>query len=440
MNSTFCLTAVGDVYLAKRLRDESHPGFLEVASLLRAGEARFGNIEMLLHDYDSAPAAQCQGAWAAAPTHLAEEIDWLGVNLASLAHNHTSDYGHGGVASTRQALDRLKITHAGTGLHLAAARAPSYLETSSGRCALIAATSTFLPQAPAGYQRADALGRPGVNPLRFETVYEVDDTAFKALERLLAEIPARPLRGHREGPMQHRGAADGALDFMGNRFVQAKAFAVRSRCNLVDLVEICASVAEARSQADWVVVSIHSHEYDRTQEEPPAFVTEFSRAAIDAGADIVIGHGPHVLRGVEVYNGRPILYSLGAFVFQPYLFPQQPADFYEALGLDRDASLEDAYALRSKGGGFFENRKFWETVVVRCEFGPAETRLVFHPIDLLTGIEDTTGLPMVAKGEQGLAILNRLIGLSEPLTQRFTIDRNACTATLVIHRNQSKSS
>src|SRR6185436_14975432 len=40
------------------------------------------------------------------------------------------------------------------------------------------------------------------------------------------------------------------------------------------------------------------------------------RSAIDAGADLVVGHGPHVLNGVEMYKGKPILYSLGHFYMQ----------------------------------------------------------------------------------------------------------------------------
>jgi poly-gamma-glutamate synthesis protein (capsule biosynthesis protein) len=40
------------------------------------------------------------------------------------------------------------------------------------------------------------------------------------------------------------------------------------------------------------------------------------RSAIDAGADLVVGHGPHVLNGVELYKGKPILYSLGHFYMQ----------------------------------------------------------------------------------------------------------------------------
>ena len=40
----------------------------------------------------------------------------------------------------------------------------------------------------------------------------------------------------------------------------------------------------------------------------------WARAVIDAGADAVVGHGPHVLRGMEFYRGRPIVYSLGNFL------------------------------------------------------------------------------------------------------------------------------
>jgi hypothetical protein len=48
--------------------------------------------------------------------------------------------------------------------------------------------------------------------------------------------------------------------------------------------------------------------------EPRGDLRRWARAVIDAGADAVIGHGPHVLRGIEFYRGRPIVYSLGNFL------------------------------------------------------------------------------------------------------------------------------
>ena len=63
--------------------------------------------------------------------------------------------------------------------------------------------------------------------------------------------------------------------------------------------------------ADWVIVSVHCHESGTHRDEPPAFLEAFARAAIDEGADMFFGHGPHVTRGIEIYKGKPILYSLG---------------------------------------------------------------------------------------------------------------------------------
>lgn len=78
------------------------------------------------------------------------------------------------------------------------------------------------------------------------------------------------------------------------------------------------SVAEAKSQADVVIVSMHSgNEY---VENPNTSQTTFARAAIDAGADIVIGHHPHVVQTMERYKDKYIFYSLGNFIFdQPQM-------------------------------------------------------------------------------------------------------------------------
>jgi len=84
-------------------------------------------------------------------------------------------------------------------------------------------------------------------------------------------------------------------------------------------------VAELAARADLVVVSVHGGaegaDAQHTPDGTETFIGEdrgnlraFAHTAIDAGADLVFGHGPHVLRGLEVYNGRLIAYSLGNFV------------------------------------------------------------------------------------------------------------------------------
>ncbi len=73
------------------------------------------------------------------------------------------------------------------------------------------------------------------------------------------------------------------------------------------------SVKEAKRKADFVIVSMHAGiEYAK---KPNNSQINFARAAIDAGADLVIGHHPHVVQTMEKYKGKYIFYSLGNFVF-----------------------------------------------------------------------------------------------------------------------------
>jgi len=72
-------------------------------------------------------------------------------------------------------------------------------------------------------------------------------------------------------------------------------------------------IGRAKANYDYVVVSFHWGAEKAT--EPKPYQLAAAHLAIDAGADLVIGHHPHVLQGIELYKGRTILYSLGNFVF-----------------------------------------------------------------------------------------------------------------------------
>lgn len=146
------------------------------------------------------------------------------------------------------------------------------------------------------------------------------------------------------------GAGSARLMFGGAEYVVGNEIKISSKANKYDIKELQVSVRDARQQAYWVVVSIHSHEAaDPKDLRPPAeFVIEFAHAMIDAGAGVVVGHGPHVLRGIEVYKGRPIFYSLANFIFENDLVELQPADSYELLGLDGDSLPSDYFSRRSK--------------------------------------------------------------------------------------------
>jgi len=92
-----------------------------------------------------------------------------------------------------------------------------------------------------------------------------------------------------------------------------------------DLAAASQLVAQAKAQSDYVIVTFHvgaegddavfhGNGSEVFLGEDRGNAVAFSRATIDAGADLVVGHGPHVLRAIECYQGRPIFHSLGNFI------------------------------------------------------------------------------------------------------------------------------
>lgn len=77
-----------------------------------------------------------------------------------------------------------------------------------------------------------------------------------------------------------------------------------------------AAIADAKRQSDIVILSVHSHQFaDGSKKNPPEFIKIFVRKCIDAGATIVVCHGPHVVRGIEVYNSGVVFYGLEILFF-----------------------------------------------------------------------------------------------------------------------------
>jgi poly-gamma-glutamate synthesis protein (capsule biosynthesis protein) len=268
------------------------------------------------------------------------------------------------------------------------------------------------------------LGRPGLNPLRFQTTYAVDAEAMAALRRIADALHLEELAKQRL--MWDLPRDESVYPFLDRRFVEAPRFAIRSQAHEGDLAGHVRWIDHARRQADWVVVSLHSHEFETAKDVPAAFMVEFAHACIDAGADAFIGHGPHLLRGIELYKDRPVFYGLGNFIFQNDLVLRQPADVYEQFKLPPDATPADLYDRRSQHDtiGFAADARYWESVVVACELrrdGPPCVRL--HPIELgFGGPRSRRGVPRLAEPAHGRAILDRLAALCAPFGTAITAD------------------
>lgn len=402
---TMTLALAGDAIITRRLSPYREPRFLELRDLIRGATAAFANLEILFHDYepDVIPAAESGGTYMRGDPELAEELAWMGFDLVSMANNHALDFGVGGSRHTLAAIEAAGLVHAGVGDNLAEARAPAYLETPGGRVALISIASTFADAMRAGAQRSDMRGRPGLSPMRYETRVTLTEEEMAGLKRAVARW--RP------------GAARGeSVGIGGVRFVVGPDPGTRTVPNAADLEALLDVVREARRQADWVIVTSHTHEGAGSREVPADFIVEVARAAIDAGADVFVGHGPHVLRGIEIHQGKPIFYSLANFIFQNETVERQPADNYEAFGLGPEAWPGEFQDVRidAMGGGFPADPAYWESVVAVPEFADGRLREVrLYPVTLGHGLDRAVrGRPMLADRELGDRILAGLGELS----------------------------
>jgi poly-gamma-glutamate synthesis protein (capsule biosynthesis protein) len=166
------------------------------------------------------------------------------------------------------------------------------------------------------------------------------------------------------------------------------------------------------------LVTIHAHEGTTDRLVPAGFLVTFAHAMIDAGADLFVGHGPHVLRGVELYKGKPIMYSLGDFIFQNETLLRLPSENYEPYDLGAAAHVADFNDRRYDNDrtGFPSDRLIWEAVVAVPRFeGRALAELALHPITLGFGKSRTVrGRPLLAEGDLGRKILDDVQRLSKP--------------------------
>jgi poly-gamma-glutamate synthesis protein (capsule biosynthesis protein) len=395
---------------------------MTVVNAVHEGDAAFTNLEILFQNYEAPPSAQSGGTWLRAEPYLFKELQWIGFNLFATANNHSLDYGIEGLREHRRTLLEAGAAFAGIGENLGEARAPTYLETARGRVALISCASTFPSGSPAGAQRPDLRGRPGLNPLRFHTRYILNMAALVALRQIKEDLRlgVGPVLWHGEPDTLQR------MNFLGNTFELGERATVVTEPDPRDLKGLTDSIRDARRQADYVVVSIHAHEGAPGGREVPAqFLVDFAHAAVDAGADVFVGHGPHVLRGIEIYKGKVIFYSLANFIFQNETVKRLPADLYEEYGLGPEALPADLYDTRSDHDrrGFAADPLYWESVVARVSFRdghPSEVRLM--PISLGFGRSRwQRGRPEAADAETSGKILGRLQKLSHPFGTRIVL-------------------
>ncbi|MEZ4569549.1 MAG: CapA family protein [Thermomicrobiales bacterium] len=386
---------------------------------LRQADVAFTNLEVLANDFQGYPAQETGGDHMAGHAWVLDELIEMGFDLFATATNHTLDYSIEGLLAMMAALEERGVKYAGVGRNLGEARMPAYFDSPRGSVALISCCSTFKRGQQAGAQRPDMQGRPGINPLRFTTTYRVKPDQLAAIQQIAEDLGFEKRR--QEGiELGFSFPPDDPerFPFGDMHFRAGDAPATERALDELDVEQIAAWVRDARLRADRVIVSLHAHEPGETKEEPAGFIREFSRRMIDEGADIIAGHGPHLLRGIEIYRGKPIFYSLGNFIDQHDLIYKHPADAYEKFRLDPGATPAEMARSRNKDdtGGFVADRRYWQTVVPVCQFeGDRLARIEILPVSLgQRAAPQRRGRPGLAEGNEAREILSDLVRLSEP--------------------------
>lgn len=431
MSTGFSVAVTGDSIINRRLSVYKENRFLSMVNILREADVAFTHLETLLHDYDGDgvyPAAEAGWTWMRSPRFVAEELKWAGIDIVSHASNHSLDYSYGGLSSTWKALDDAGLPYAGTGKTLGEARDAAYLETARGRVALVSMTSSFTGWARAGETRRDVKGRPGVNPLRF--YYRVDPDTIEIIKQLAIRLGWWVTKADKAWLLNPAGIHNTI-----HKFVEGDEPGVVPVANEDDVDANVRSIRNARRQADYVLVHLHSHEWDPNEglHAPPAFVPPFAKLCIDAGADIFIAEGSHApLRGVEIYKNKPIFYDPGDFILMSNTVTRQPADFYWREGYDAaarrwEATPADGFDARSPllhgpgqinpPGGYFAEPVLG-AVIGLCSFGPDNNlvELKLYPVDVSMVREprSQSGLPMLAEPDLAKKLIGYMGELSAP--------------------------
>src|SRR5262249_171521 len=257
---------------------------------------------------------------------------------------------------------------------------------------------------------------PGLNPLRFTTTYVVTRQQFDALRSGLASAGQLGRGGRGNGSDQ----PGNEMTVFDRHFVVGDPPEGRPPPVKGELEAIAAVVRNASKVADYTIVNSHTHEGGSDRYRPPQFFVTFAHAMIDAGADVVTASGPHVLRGIEIYKSKPILYGLANFIFENETLQRQPPENYAPLGmtLESGAGVGDFNERRSNNDtiAFPADQRIWESVIAMPRFdGKHLVELKLYPISLGYKKPRTQrGWPMLADPALAKKIIDDVVTFSAP--------------------------
>jgi poly-gamma-glutamate synthesis protein (capsule biosynthesis protein) len=362
------ITAVGDMIFNQKISELQDPDRKGLFRIMQEADIGYGNLEFSINEH---PELQRPFYNFRAPREFAWEVAAIGINLVSMANNHALDFGPEGLKECLRALDLTSITHAGAGLTLAAAHTPGTMQPQSRKTRF--SLLSYMRYWTNRYRSADP-SAPSLATIDPAVILVAKDGKVDSVE----------------GPLES------------------------------DIKTMEDDVVLARRHSDVLMVSLHNHDVSHhrvygIQNKTPANDEIMYRRAIDSGADIVLGSGPHVLRGIEIYKGKPIFYSLSDFIYQ-YRTPDKiPIDLIH----QRDTELE-----RPTNVSVWDRRDTPDTmegVLVRMTVNADKLKKIqLIPIT----IDDEGplyGVPRLVSDQRAKEMFEKIQKLSDPYGTKITV-------------------
>jgi poly-gamma-glutamate synthesis protein (capsule biosynthesis protein) len=344
------------------------------------------------------------------------DIKNMGVKMVSVANNHSADYGADALLENMRLARAAGLAYAGAGANLREARAATSYTTPKGRVTVVATAGTFKMNFVAADGRMGLVERPGISTVRTTTFQQVTAPEMTLLQELNAI---------RRPSAATTGSLPQQLMVLDQVYQLGDKPGLSYRMNSFDQRDIMTAVNAAKKSSDLTIFTIHAHQSETGDDDPnpaPAdYLVKLFHSVVDAGADVVAGHGNHLLRGIEIYKGKPIFYGLASFVFSG-----RPAGLNMGgeprmlsapgpTGQPSDQSVRPAVA-----GGTLT---MWESIFATTTWEGGKLKEVrIYPIDLNAAGTKPKGVPSFASPELAKKILEEVRAASKPFGTNVQIE------------------
>ena len=416
----FTYAVLGDIAQVGPVTQLQLPEFEKVLRIVRGADFALANQEGTAFDVASKKfPVNDVGALYPSDSIAPWDMKNMGIRMVTAANNHSVDYGGESLLENLRLLRAAGVAYAGAGANLREARAGTLLTTPKGRVAVVATAGTFKSNFSAADGRGAMVSRPGISIVR-TTMFQQVTSREMSLLRQLAGMRQPP------GAVPSDTGLPKQLMVLDQIYQLADKPGLSYRINQFDLKDIMQAVHTAKQNSDLTVFTIHAHQSATGEDDnnpvPGDYLVQLFHSVVDAGADVVAGHGNHLLRGIEIYKGKPIFYGLASFVFAGRPAGLSAGGEPRLLSTPLYTGPPGDLSVRPIEGSD-KPLTMWESIFATTTWKDgklAEIRI--YPIDLNAAGNKPKGVPAVASPELAKKILEEVRRVSAPFGTRVQIE------------------